>query len=876
VDRWPLVGRDEELAQLTAAVLAHRGAVITGAGGVGKTTLAMTGLRVAEERGMSVARAAATWASRGLPFGALAPFLPPDPRRDGLDREDRGELLRRYGRAVAGRAGGRPLVVFVDDAHLLDGGSATLVHQLALTRAATVLVTVRSGEAAPDPVVALWKDGPAERIEVCVLGDTAIEEMLVTVLGGPVDAASVRQLADHCGGNPMVLRELVSGALDRRALAADGGIWRLRGGLRPTARLVELAALRLGDLSAAERAVLELVTVGEPLGQGELAQLADPVAVEGLERKGLITSRLDGRRVQVWLAHPVYGDVVRAGISALRERGIARSLAEVIEAAGGRRREDILRLASLRLAGGGGSAGLMAAGALAARGRHDHSLAERLARAAIAEGAGFNARFVAAEAAHFQGRPAQAERELAALAADPASDAERARVALLRFDNTYLFQGQEAALKLIDEAAEVVTDPSWRDELLTRRLFVMSFRSGPRATVEAASALLQRSRSAPLTTAHMAAFYGLARLGRLDDAIQQLSPPAAGAAIPAPGEPWERWAMFVTLVVALAWAGRLGQAEELMTRAHGLVIGQPAAEARAYVAGWFAVVHLEQGRPVSAFRRASESYTLFRQLGRTFAARWPCIAAAQALALTGQADRAAEMLAAHDALGLPPGLLDETDLLQARAWATAAAGDLPAARAQLEAAADLGEQIGDLIGAASALHGLARLGHARDVAARLTALASDIDGELVAARTAYASAVAAQDSETLKRVCGDFEDMGAILYAAEASAEAAVLLRRAGNARAAAAAEQKAARLLARCEGAVTPPVGIIGARVRLTPGELDTAVQAATGRSNKQIAGHLHVSVRTVESHLQRAYEKLGISGRHELAAALRDRPGP
>ena len=87
----------------------------------------------------------------------------------------------------------------------------------------------------------------------------------------------------------------------------------------------------------------------------------------------------------------------------------------------------------------------MAAGALAARSRHDHSLAERLARAAIAEGAGFNARFVAAEAAHFQGRPAQAERELAALAVDAASDAQRAGVALLRFDNTYLLQGQELA-----------------------------------------------------------------------------------------------------------------------------------------------------------------------------------------------------------------------------------------------------------------------------------------------------------------------------------------------------------------------------------------------------------------------------------------------
>ena len=202
MEKWPLVGRDEELSRLSAAVVARRAAVITGAAGVGKTALAMAGLRVAEQRGMSVARTAATWASRGLPFGALAPFLPPDPGGDGLAREDRGELLRRYSRAVAGRAGGQPLVVFVDDAHLLDGGSATLVHQLALTRAATVLVTVRLGEAAPDPVVALWKDGPAERIELGVLGDAALEELLVKVLGArwtrrrcgswPIAAAAIR------------------------------------------------------------------------------------------------------------------------------------------------------------------------------------------------------------------------------------------------------------------------------------------------------------------------------------------------------------------------------------------------------------------------------------------------------------------------------------------------------------------------------------------------------------------------------------------------------------------------------------------------------------------------------------------------------------
>jgi hypothetical protein len=192
----------------------------------------------------------------------------------------------------------------------------------------------------------------------------------------------------------------------------------------------------------------------------------------------------------------------------MRGQRIARSLAEVIEA-GGRRQEDTLRLASLRLVGGGGSAELLLAGAIAARARHDHSLAERLARAAIEEGAGFAARFVAAEAAQYQGRPDQAERELATLSGEAVSDAERARVALLRFDNAYFLRGR-ADLRLLDDAADGITDPFWRDELLTRRVLVMGTSSGPRAAVEAASALLQRPGAGALTAAHVAVAYNLA------------------------------------------------------------------------------------------------------------------------------------------------------------------------------------------------------------------------------------------------------------------------------------------------------------------------------------------------------------------------------
>jgi DNA-binding CsgD family transcriptional regulator len=611
--------------------------------------------------------------------------------------------------------------------------------------------------------------------------------------------------------------------------------------------------------------------LGEPLEQNELAKLADAAVLEALERRGLIASRVDGRRIELRLGHPVYGDVIRVGISPLRERNLARSLAEVIEV---RSRPDSLLLASLRLIGGGGSPELLVAGSIAARARHDHSLAERLARAAIDDGAGFAARYVAAEAAHLQGRPEQAERELAALSSAAASNAEQAQVALLRFDNAFFLRGRDADLRLIDDAAEAVTDPLWRDELRTRRLLAMGASSGPRAVVEAASTLLRRTSPGPLTAAHLPVSISLVRLGRIEDASNLLSPDPGGAVTPAPDEPWEQWNLFGHRAAGLVYAGRLREAEELLARAYNLVIDQPAALPRASVARWLSILHLEQGRPVSAFRRASESYTLFQQLGHTYAARSPYGLAAHALSLAGRAERATGTLAALDALNLPMTLHYEADIRQARAWTAAAAGHLSAARDRLESAADFAEQIGDLIGATNALHGLARLGRAGQVATRLTALASEIDGDLATVRAAYANAVADGDSAALDQVSGDFARFGANLYAAEAHAESAVILRRTGQARAAAAAEHKAARLLTRCEGATTPPLASVTARVNLTPGELDAAVQAATGRTNKQIASDMHLSVRTVESHLQRVYEKLGVSGRHELADALQDQP--
>jgi DNA-binding NarL/FixJ family response regulator len=47
-------------------------------------------------------------------------------------------------------------------------------------------------------------------------------------------------------------------------------------------------------------------------------------------------------------------------------------------------------------------------------------------------------------------------------------------------------------------------------------------------------------------------------------------------------------------------------------------------------------------------------------------------------------------------------------------------------------------------------------------------------------------------------------------------------------------------------------------------------AALAATGLSNRQVAARLFVSLRTVENHLHRAFSKLGVTSRDELAGVL------
>jgi ATP/maltotriose-dependent transcriptional regulator MalT len=95
-----------------------------------------------------------------------------------------------------------------------------------------------------------------------------------------------------------------------------------------------------------------------------------------------------------------------------------------------------------------------------------------------------------------------------------------------------------------------------------------------------------------------------------------------------------------------------------------------------------------------------------------------------------------------------------------------------------------------------------------------------------------------------------------------------------------AAAADLANRLGAAAHGArAVDELRALGARPRrmaltgpasLTPSELRVVELAAAGRSNREVAQSLFVTLKAVEYHLANAYRKLGITSRRELLAAL------
>lgn len=112
-------------------------------------------------------------------------------------------------------------------------------------------------------------------------------------------------------------------------------------------------------------------------------------------------------------------------------------------------------------------------------------------------------------------------------------------------------------------------------------------------------------------------------------------------------------------------------------------------------------------------------------------------------------------------------------------------------------------------------------------------------------------------------------DLGAALRRAGQRAESRETLRRALAHRCGAfALTERAGTELAAAGG--RPRRLVLTGLDSLTSSERRTAQLAAAGLSNREIAQNLFVTTRTVEGHLTHAYQKLAITSREQLPAAL------
>ena len=358
------------------------GAVLIGTVGAGKTTVAAA---AAERLGGPSAWVTGTVSDRVVPFAAV---------RDLIEVPDDGKTAAVLLAARESVADG--LLLIVDDAHLLDHLSATLVYQLAVSGSARLIVAVDPDEGAPDSITALQLDNLLPRIELSPPGvdrkrlDASVREFVAQL---PADARTALEFLAVADPLP---------SADLSALAGDD-------------------AVRAATAADAVTVVDDMARAAHPLyADAARAQMSD----EDLHtRRTALYERLSARPPRDVV------DRLRVAVLAL-DSDNPQPVSDVVAAAA-----DALRLGDL-------------------------SLSERLGEAVLTRDPDLDARLTLAQALAWQGRGREADEVLAAVDPATLSDTELMAWALPRAANQFwMLSEPERATAFLQTTRNHVTSP---------------------------------------------------------------------------------------------------------------------------------------------------------------------------------------------------------------------------------------------------------------------------------------------------------------------------------------------------------------------------------------------------------------------------------
>ena len=898
---------------LAAGSSTPQGLVLDGEAGIGKTTLFEAALAEARRRGFAVFSCRPVGAETAFSFAALAdllaPLLPgglsrlPSPQRRALSAalllEDvRGLPPEERAIAVAAHrlfeeCGRQPLLIAVDDVQWLDVPSAAIlafvVRRLA-TRPVAILVARRSTDtgAVPLGLERAFSDDALCRLRLGGLSVGATHRLLRERLGISFPRPTLVRLHEAARGNPFYALEF-GRALERSEgrLGADGRV--------PfPGSLDELVSARLAALSMEVREVLETVAL--------LARPTVAVVEELVSEAGTVNGRLreaaeagivvlDGERVR--FSHPLLAARVHEELEPRRRRSLHRQLAEFVAQPEERARH-------LALAAEGPSAGVAeelesAAGSAARRGAL--AAAAELAELSVsltppdADDRLRRRQLVAARYHSGSGDLKRAHAILEPLLEATPPGPERAEV-LLRA--AAIWDDLEQAERLLDQAfAEAGPNARLRAEIVIPRMLVILLRHGPTAALRSGrgSAEVVEAAGDPVLLARFLSALSLSETlaarvtpGVLEQAIEldELFGPLPHATTP-------------TLVHGL----RLLHADEHeLARVAFERVRQEAFDRGADVAQANALLHLtllecRAGEWRRADAHANETLELAEQRGLEFAGGTSLWSRALVDAYLGRLDEARAGATAgaslsrevddHDSLERNLAVLGFVEL---SAGNHVAAADLLASVVRRRQAAGQGEPslyparelaiealvaVGDLEEARVQLGWLEEAGHRLAtpwpcaLGARCAALLEAAEGDLEGAVASCRRALTVHE-----RMPVPFEHARTLLVYG-------TILRRVMRRKAAREALDEALAIFERLPAPVWADtargeLARIGGRTasgaELTEAERRIADLVVVGKSNKEVAAALFISVHTVQGALKRIFRKLDVHSRTELAA--------
>lgn len=834
------------------------GAVLVGPAGVGKTVLAREATdRFTGRHPNFVTRWVAGTASASVvPFGAFSHLV------DVAGTGESAALLRTARASL--QQHGSQLLVAVDDAHHLDNLSATLVHQLAMTNSARLVVTVRAGEPAPDAITALWKDSLLTRVDITPFNHVQTVELLESVLGGPLESSSADGIFRVSQGNPLYLRHLVEGALNAGTLNLVEGVWQLRGETVLTPQLSTLIGKHLSSLPQPVTEVLEYLAVEEPLTLGDLTALTGRDAVEHAESLGAVSVSDRGDDLVVHPAHPLYTECVRAALGRLHTRRLRTALVEQLSTHPAANVSARLRLAALALDSDNPPAvpDVVTSSYEALR-LGDLVLGERLSRAALERSGGLAARLPLAHSLAWQGRGRDADGVLAPVDPEYLSEWDLMAWTLPKAANQFWMLGHsEEAITFLEAMRAKITEPAALHTIDALAATFAMNAGDPNRAIAVADDVLKSPAAQDLAVAWAAAAATLscARTGRFGDVAARAD---RGLAAEHPG--LLRFTIGLGQVTTALMLGDVDAAEERAKHYRDFAELQQPGHAIGEVL--LAEVQIARGDLTAATALARQAAAALSDTGYS----WGPLALMYLAQAEGQRGDTSAATAALKRAEAAHGLKSEVyapELALARAWTLAAARDTHGAVAAAREGARVATRAGQTVPALRALHVAVRLGDARsaDAIARI-----DIECAYRTLALAHARALAAGDGSALDAASAQLAEAGFTGAAADAAAQAAVAHEARGVRKDELSAKARAAELARLCGDASTPALDRVLNPLPLTGREREIAIMVADGLTNKAIAENLTVSIRTVEGHIYRACTKLDVSDRTMLGHAVR-----